>query len=149
MAHKLVEAVENGYMKKKDLPKIRIGDTVDVSVKIVEGEKTRTQVFTGTVIGRRGSGINQTVTVRRIVAGEGVERIFPLHSPAVSGIEAKRHGHARRAKLYYLRDRVGKKTRLREAQEFTPQAVKKRKAAEAAQARRERDGNESAADADE
>ena len=142
MAHKLVEAVEAQYAKKK-LPKIRIGDTVDVSVKIVEGEKTRTQVFTGTVIARRGSGINETVTVRRIVAGEGIERIFPLHSPSVIGVKAKRHGHARRAKLYFLRDRVGKKTRLREAQEFSPQAVKKRKKAADTKAQEAADDAES------
>lgn len=130
MAHKLVEAVEAAYAKENPA-KIRVGDTVDVSVKIIEGDKTRTQVFTGTVIGRRGIGINETVTVRRIVAGQGVERVFPLHSPNVKSITAKRHGHTRRAKLYFLRDRVGKKTKLREAQEFTPQAIKKRKAAEA------------------
>jgi large subunit ribosomal protein L19 len=99
---------------KTDVPAFQIGDTVNVSVRIIEGDKERTQVFTGTVIGRRGSGISETFTVRRIVNNEGVERVFPIHSPKVSDIEVVRSGKTRRAKLYYLRDRVGKATRLRE-----------------------------------
>jgi len=101
------------YMKK-DIPHFEIGDTVNVAVRIVEGEKERIQVFSGTVIGRRGSGISESFTVRRLVAGEGVERTFPLHSPKIASIEVLRGGRVRRAKLYYLRLRMGKATRLKE-----------------------------------
>ena len=106
--------------KKKDLPdpvgehKFEIGDTVDVHTRILEGEKERIQIFSGTVIARRGSGMRETFTVRRIVANEGVERIFPVHSPKIAKLEVTRHGVVRRAKLYYLRDRVGKAVRLKE-----------------------------------
>ena len=99
---------------KKEVPQFSIGDTVDVHCRIVEGDKERVQIFTGTVIGRRGSGISEMVTVRRIVNNEGVERTFPIHSPRVGQIEVIRHGRVRRAKLYFLRDRVGKATRLKE-----------------------------------
>lgn len=99
---------------KKHIPNFEIGDTVDVVVLIMEGDKERKQTFTGTVIGRRGSGLNETFTVRRIVQGEGVERTFSLHSSKVVTIKVKRKGKARRAKLYYLRDRVGKATKLKE-----------------------------------
>ena len=109
----LVERLERQQMKA-DLPEFEIGDTVDVHVQIVEGDKERIQIFNGTVIGRKGGGINQAFTVRRIVQGEGVERTFPIHSPKVVKIVVKRKGHVRRAKLLYLRDRVGKSTRVRE-----------------------------------
>lgn len=99
---------------KTDLPEISVGDTVDVHVKIIEGAKERVQVFTGVIIKMQGSGLERTVTVRRIVANEGVERTFPLHSPRIVKINVVRQGHVRRAKLYYLRDRVGKKRRLRD-----------------------------------
>lgn len=99
---------------KQDPPKFDVGDTVNVSVRIVEGEKERIQIFNGTVIGRKGSGIHETFTVRRIVNNEGVERVFPVHSPKVAGVEVVRHGKVRRAKLYFLRDRIGKSTRLKE-----------------------------------
>lgn len=99
---------------KNEIPDFRIGDTVNVAVRIIEGDKERVQVFNGTVIGRRGSGISETFTVRRIVNNEGVERTFPIHSPKVAGVEVVRSGKVRRAKLYYLRDRVGKATRLKE-----------------------------------
>jgi len=99
---------------KSDVPVFAIGDTVNVSVRIIEGEKERTQIFSGVVIARRGHGISESFTVRRIVNNEGVERVFPVHSPKISGIEVVRHGRVRRAKLYYLRDRVGKSTRLKE-----------------------------------
>ena len=99
---------------KKNVPDFRIGDTVNVSVRIVEGERERTQVFTGVVIARKGGGVSETFTVRRIVNNEGVERVFPLHSPKVAGVEVVRGGHVRRAKLYYLRDRTGKATRIKE-----------------------------------
>src|SRR5581483_9727734 len=95
-------------------PKFEIGDVVDVGVWIVEGDKKRVQVFNGRVIAKRGAGLRQTFTVRRIVDNEGVERDFPLHSPFVDSIKVKSHGKARRAKLFFLRERVGKQTRLRE-----------------------------------
>jgi large subunit ribosomal protein L19 len=99
---------------KKDLPNFQVGDTVGVHCRIVEGDKERVQVFTGTVIARRGSGTSEMFTVRRIVNNEGVERTFPIHSPRIGQIEVIRHGRVRRAKLYFLRDRVGKATRLKE-----------------------------------
>lgn len=99
---------------KTDVPQFKIGDTVKVSVRIIEGEKQRIQVFTGTVIARKGAGVSETFTVRRIVNNEGVERVFPIHSPKVAGVEVVRGGKARRAKLYFLRDRIGKATRLKE-----------------------------------
>ena len=99
---------------KTDLPDFRIGDTIQVDVLIVEGGKERTQAFTGTVIGRSGAGIAETVTVRRVSYGQGVERVFPLHSPRIPKIEVTRHGRVRRAKLYYLRNQVGKAARVRE-----------------------------------
>lgn len=111
MTAKIMENVEQAYTKKK-LPEFSVGDTVSVSVRIVEGQKQRTQVFTGTVISRKGRGLNEMFTVRRIVANEGVERIFPVNSPQVQDVKVVRSGHARRAKLYYLRDRVGKSVRL-------------------------------------
>ena len=107
----LLDAVENKSLKKK-IPHFEIGDTVDVRCSIKEGDKERVQVFTGTVIARKGRGINETFTVRRIVDNEGVERIFPLHSPNVLDIRPVRSGKTRRAKLYYLRQRTGKAVRL-------------------------------------
>jgi len=107
----LLDAVENKSLKEK-VPHFEIGDTVDVLCKIKEGNRERTQVFSGTVIARKGRGINENFTVRRIVSGEGVERIFPLHSPNVTDIKPIRSGKTRRAKLYYLRKRVGKAVRL-------------------------------------
>jgi len=116
MKNRLMALVEATAMKK-DVPAFEIGDTVDVHVRIREGQKERIQIFNGTVIARRGSGMDEMFTVRRIVQGEGVERQFPLHSPKIAKIEVKRTGQVRRAKLYYLRDRVGKATRLRERKE--------------------------------
>jgi len=109
----LIDKVEAANLKS-DLPSFAIGDTVDVHTRILEGDKERTQIFSGTVIARAGRGTRTMFTVRRIVAGEGVERKFPLHSPRIARIEVKRSGIVRRAKLYYLRDRVGKSVRLRE-----------------------------------
>lgn len=106
--------LEKGYHREKDLPEFGVGDTVDVHVKIKEGDKERVQIFSGTVIARRGGGLASTFTVRRIVQGEGVERVFPVHSPKVLDLQVKRRGRIRRAKLYYLRGRSGKGTRLRE-----------------------------------
>lgn len=99
---------------KAEIPAVEIGDTVKVHVKIREGEKERVQVFEGTVIARRGSGISETFTVRRISYGVGVERVFPIHSPNVAKVELVRHGRVRRSKLYYLRDRVGKAAKVKE-----------------------------------
>lgn len=113
MSQEVIKLVEQDYVKK-DLPAFEIGDTVDVHTKILEGNKERIQIFTGTVIARSGGGAREMFTVRRIVAGEGVERKFPLHSPRIDKIIVKRSGVVRRAKLYFLRDRVGKAVRLRE-----------------------------------
>ncbi len=110
----LESVVAHQLKSEEDLPKLSVGDTIDVHQRIIEGGKERTQVFQGVLIGMKGRGINRMITVRRIVANEGVERIFPLHSPKVAKIEIVRHGDARRAKLYYLRDRVGKSRRLRD-----------------------------------
>ena len=99
---------------KKEIPAFDIGDSVDVSVRIIEGDKERVQLFSGTVIARRGYGMGESFVVRRIVNNEGVERTFPVQSPKVAGVHVVRGGRVRRAKLYYLRDRVGKATRLKE-----------------------------------
>ena len=110
----ILESVVAGQLKSEsDLPAFSIGDTINVHVRIVEGDKERIQVYQGVLIAAKGRGINRMITVRRIVANEGVERIFPLHSPRIAQIEVVRRGDARRAKLYYLRDRVGKSRRLR------------------------------------
>ncbi|MBN2271257.1 MAG: 50S ribosomal protein L19 [Sedimentisphaerales bacterium] len=108
---KILDSVENKNLKDK-IPHFEIGDIVDVHCRITEGEKVRTQIFNGTVIARRGRGINETFTVRRIIGGEGVERVFPLHSPNVLDIKPVRSGKARKAKLYYLRERTGKAVKL-------------------------------------
>ena len=113
MRIQLLDAVEQSSLKK-DVPQFEVGDTVDVATRIVEGDKERIQVFSGTVIMRKGRGINETFTVRRIVNNEGVERIFPLHSPFISKVVVRRSGESRRAKLFYLRNRVGKAVRLTE-----------------------------------
>jgi large subunit ribosomal protein L19 len=113
MSQQLLEKIESEYLKS-EVPQFEIGDTVDVHTRIMEGEKERIQIFTGTVIGRSGSGTREMFLVRRIVAGEGVERKFPLHSPRIAAIEVKRKAVVRRAKLYFLRDRVGKAVRLKE-----------------------------------
>ncbi|MBS3734969.1 MAG: 50S ribosomal protein L19 [Phycisphaerae bacterium] len=112
MSQELLNKAARSSMKDH-VPDFGIGDTVNVSVRIIEGDKQRIQVFRGVVIGRRGSGISETVTVRRMVGNEGVERVFPIHSPKVADIEVVREGDVRRAKLYYLRDRVGKATRVK------------------------------------
>ena len=113
MTNSILEKVEQNHLKD-NAPSFAIGDTVDVHIKIVEGEKQRVQVFSGTVIARKGRGINEMFTVRRIVNNEGVERTFPVHSPNVVDVAAKRSGYTRRSKLYFLRQRTGKAVRLRE-----------------------------------
>ncbi|MBI69520.1 MAG: 50S ribosomal protein L19 [Phycisphaerae bacterium] len=111
----LIESVTQGQLREVGFfPDFTIGDTINVHYTIVEGDKERVQVFQGVYISRNNRGVNETITVRRIVANEGVERIFPLHSPRIAKIEVVRRGDARRAKLYYLRDRVGKSRRLRD-----------------------------------
>jgi large subunit ribosomal protein L19 len=112
MSQQILALVEKSSLKT-EVPKFEVGDTVDVHTKILEGEKERIQIFNGVVIARAGSGSRATFTVRRIVQGEGVERKFPLHSPKIAKVEVKRSGVVRRAKLYFLRDRVGRSTRLR------------------------------------
>ena len=111
MKTEMLDAVESKSLKD-NIPHFEIGDIVDVHCRIQEGDKTRTQIFTGTVIGRKGRGINENFTVRRIVNNEGIERIFPIHSPNVLDIKPIRSGKTRRAKLYYLRKRTGKAVRL-------------------------------------
>ena len=113
MRQPLIELVEASYLKAK-LPTFSIGDTVDVRCRIIEGEKERMQIFNGTVIARRGGGVNERFTVRRIVGAEGVERTFMLHSPNVVDVTVRRRGRVRRAKLYYLRHRIGKARKVRE-----------------------------------
>ncbi|WP_373649111.1 MULTISPECIES: 50S ribosomal protein L19 [unclassified Schlesneria] len=111
MIKELIKQVEEQYIRKEPLV-FEIGDTVDVHQRILEGDKERVQIFNGVVIARRGGGTREKFTVRRIVSGEGVERTFPLNSPKIAKIEVKRHGKVRRAKLFFLRDRVGKATKL-------------------------------------
>ena len=111
--NRIVEAVGAAYQKAQ-APEFDIGDTVDVHVRIKEGDRERIQVFTGTVISMKGRGVNASFTVRHIFQGEGVERVFPLHCPTVEKVEVKRKGRVRRAKLYFLRERSGRGTRLAE-----------------------------------
>ena len=106
-----MDSVESQSLKK-ELPYFETGDSVDVHCRIKEGDKVRTQIFTGTVIARSGRGMNETFTVRRVVGDEGVERVFPIQSPNVVDVRPMRSGKTRRAKLYYLRDRVGRAVRL-------------------------------------
>ncbi len=113
MRNRLIEGIETAHMTDS-IPAFDIGDTVKVGVRIVEGSKERVQPFIGVVIARRGGGMGETFTVRRIVNNEGVERVFPLHSPRIVDVEVMRRGKVRRSKLYYLRDRVGKARKLRE-----------------------------------
>lgn len=110
----ILEKINKEQVREEAHPEFRVGDTVEVHVRIKEGEKTRTQLFTGTVIARSGGGIQETFAVRRISYGEGVERIFPLNSPNVEKIVVVRQGVVRRAKLYYLRGLSGKKARIKE-----------------------------------
>lgn len=114
-ANAIIQSIEAEYLKDKDsIPTIHVGDTIKVGVRIQEGGKERVQPFEGTVIAMRHGGINKTITVRRIFQGVGVERVFLIHSPIVANIQVLRRGKVRRAKLYYLRDRVGKATRIKQ-----------------------------------
>lgn len=118
MSQQTLALIEKSSLKT-EVPEFEIGDTVDVHTRILEGEKERIQIFNGVVIARASSGTRATFVVRRIVGGEGVERKFPLHSPKIAKIDVKRRGAVRRAKLYYLRDRVGKAVRLKERRSET------------------------------
>ncbi|MCS6971369.1 MAG: 50S ribosomal protein L19 [Planctomycetota bacterium] len=120
--HPLLDTVTRASRRKEPLGEFRVGDTVDVHCRIKEGDKERIQIFTGTVIAKkRGHGaINASFTVRRIVAGEGVERTWPIDCPRIAKVEVVRHGRVRRAKLYYLRGRVGKATKVKELLEHNP-----------------------------
>ena len=109
----IIKSIEHEQLKNK-IPELKVGNTVKVHVRIKEGNKERIQVFTGTVIKRQNSGLNETFTVRKISYGVGVEKTFPTHSPRIAKIEVKRVGKVRRAKLYYLRDRVGKAAKTKE-----------------------------------
>ena len=112
----IIDRIEQRMLSKKERD-FRVGDTVKVMVRVVEGTKEREQAFQGVVIKQNGHGITETFTVRKVSSGIGVERVFPIHSPNVTKIEVLRRGHVRRAKLYYLRDRVGKAARIREKRE--------------------------------
>jgi large subunit ribosomal protein L19 len=139
----LIQQIEK-ELATRPLPDVRVGDTVEVHYLIREGEKERVQLFIGTVIAIGGRGIRRSITVRRIVQGEGVERVFPLYSPRVKDVVTTRRGEVRRSKLYYLRDRVGKSTRLKEllgsktreedSDDAAPQHGGKESAVQAAQA---------------
>lgn len=124
MSQELLKKAAEASLKTK-APEFQVGDTVKVLVRIIEGDKERTQAFIGTVIGRKGAGVSETFTVRRIVNNKGVERVFPVHSPRVSDVEVVRSGKTRRAKLHFLRDRVGKKTRLKEVKRAPKKAAAK------------------------
>ncbi len=138
--NELIREIEDARLKK-DIPDFRIGDTIKVNVRIIEeGGKERIQTFKGTVIARKGSGLSETVTLHRIAYGEGMERIFFLHSPLVSSIEIDRRGKVRRGKLYYLRGRTGKAAKIKDnykvqRQDLQRQALAKAKSKEKAQVR--------------
>lgn len=112
-AEAIIRSIESEHLKS-DLPNIYVGDTVEVGVRITEGNKERVQPYKGTVIAKQNGGINETITVRKVFQGVGVERVFLLHSPMIDKITVERRGKVRRAKLYYLRDRVGKATRIKQ-----------------------------------
>ncbi len=109
----LVETLNQHYMKP-ELPEMNVGDTVRVTVRVKEGNRERTQAFEGTIIAKKHGGINETITVRRISYNVGCEKVFPVHSPSIVSVETTRRGKVRRAKLYYLRDRVGKNAKVKE-----------------------------------
>jgi large subunit ribosomal protein L19 len=124
-----LDRIEQG-MKKERIPAFRVGDTVRISIKVMEGEKERIQVFEGVVIARKGGAHRETATVRKISYGVGVEKVFPLHSPTLDKIEVVREGRVRRAKLYYIRSKQGKDARIAE-REFTPETQEKKAPPEA------------------
>jgi large subunit ribosomal protein L19 len=133
----LLKQIETEQVAKlsagKEMPEFQPGDTVIVSVKVVEGERSRVQAYEGVCIGRAGSGLNENFTVRKISYGEGVERVFPLYSPMIDSIKVVRRGKVRRAKLYYLRGRRGKSARIAERQDHTADAARRAPAGQAAE----------------
>ena len=139
MQHPLMEAVEKKYTRKNEL-EFEIGDTVAVRTRIIEGSKTRLQDFEGTLITKRGHGLDATFTIRRLVGNEGVERVFPVHSPKIVSVKVSRSGRVRRCKLYYLRDRVGKARKLRERR-ISAEAKRAAAAAREAKAQRAREAD--------
>lgn len=138
-----IKAIENEQLRKDELT-LNVGDTVKVYNKIKEGNKERIQVFEGTIIRKQRGGSNETFTVRRVAYGTGVEKTFPVHSPRVEKVEIVRHGKVRRAKLYYLRDRVGKATRVKEDIVAMNQAAAAREAAKSAKAQEAKADSEDA-----
>lgn len=120
----ILKEIEKEYLKT-EVPQYEVGDSVDVHVKIVEGDKERIQIFSGVVIAKKNTGVAETVTVRRIVGGEGVERVFPIHAPSVVDVKVRKHAKVRRAKLYYLRDLTGKSARLKERRGDSPKRAGK------------------------
>lgn len=141
MKNPLIDAVEKKYRRETKNEAFDIGDTVVVTLRIAEGDKERLQDFEGTVIARKGAGLDAMFTVRRLVGNEGVERVFPLHSPRIAAIKSLRSGQVRRSKLYYLRDRVGKARKLRERR-VTAEARKATEEARAARARAQAEAQE-------
>lgn len=131
--------------EKRPVPEFEAGDTVRVHVRVTEGTRTRVQAFEGVCIGRKGGGINESFTIRKISYGEGVERVFPLHSPVIDAIEVVRRGKVRRAKLYYLRGRRGKSARIVEATNVRAKQLNEADRQTAAQARREKEAEKAAA----
>jgi large subunit ribosomal protein L19 len=133
----LLKQIENDHIAKlsagKQIPEFQPGDTVQVNVKIVEGERSRVQAYEGVCIGRAGAGLNENFTVRKISYGEGVERVFPLYSPIIDSIKVVRRGKVRRAKLYYLRGRRGKAARITERQDHSAEAPAPARAEQAAE----------------
>ncbi len=117
MNTKILEKIDQEQKRKEPLPQFHVGDSLRVYVKIKEGDKERVQLYSGTVIARDGEGANETFTVRRVSYGEGVERVFPINAPSIVKVEVERSGRVRRAKLYYLRDRSGKTSRIAEERE--------------------------------
>jgi large subunit ribosomal protein L19 len=134
----IIETIEREEIARvtqnKRIPEFAPGDTLQVNVKVVEGDRTRVQAYEGVCIGRAGAGLNESFTVRKISYGEGVERVFPLYSPMIDSIEVLRRGKVRRAKLYYLRARRGKKARISEKQDFAAEMGDTSDAAEPAEA---------------
>jgi len=134
--NQIIQDIESPYIKQ-DLPELNVGDTVKVFVKIIEGGKERTQGYEGVIIKRRGSGVGKTITVRRVFQGIGIERVFPVNSPRIEKIKVQRRGHVRRAKLYYLRERTGKATRIKEKTGVRRETEGAAKAAPAAEKKEE------------